>query len=56
MIELLLPARLGRNFRWLFASSSVSNVADGIMLAACGPDHVFADLGDVERVWRAIFD
>jgi MFS family permease len=36
VIELLLPARLGRNFRWLFASSSVSNVADGIMLAA-GP-------------------
>lgn len=23
-------------------------------LAACGPDHVFPDLGDVERVWEAI--
>jgi len=25
-------------------------------LAACGPDHVFADLGDVDAVWRAIAD
>lgn len=24
-------------------------------LAECGPDHVFADLGEVERVWEAIF-
>lgn len=36
MIDLLLPPRLGRSFRWLFAASSVSNLADGIMLAA-GP-------------------
>jgi phosphoglycolate phosphatase-like HAD superfamily hydrolase len=28
----------------------------GAELAACGPDHVFADLGDVDRVWQAIFD
>lgn len=25
-------------------------------LAACHPDHVFADLGDVEAAWRAIID
>jgi phosphoglycolate phosphatase-like HAD superfamily hydrolase len=25
-------------------------------LAACEPDHVFADMVDVGRVWRAIFD
>jgi MFS family permease len=36
VLDLLLPPRLGRSFRWLFAASSVSNVADGIMLAA-GP-------------------
>jgi len=34
--EALVPARLGRRFRWLLASSSVSNVGDGIALAA-GP-------------------
>jgi predicted MFS family arabinose efflux permease len=32
----LLPARLGRSFRWLLASSWVTNLADGITLAA-GP-------------------
>ena len=25
-------------------------------LAACGPDHVFADLSDVDAAWRAIID
>lgn len=25
-------------------------------LAACGPDHVFADLSDLDAVWRAISD
>lgn len=36
MIEAIAPARLGRPFRWLLASSWVSNLADGIALAA-GP-------------------
>ncbi|WP_415140955.1 MFS transporter [Nocardioides sp.] len=36
MAERVLPSRLGRNFRWLVASSWVSNVGDGIALAA-GP-------------------
>ena len=54
MIELLLPARLGRNFRWLFASSSVSNVADGIMLAA-GPLLVASVTRDPLLVAMAVF-
>jgi MFS family permease len=35
-VEAWAPARLGRDFRWLLASSWVSNLGDGIMLAA-GP-------------------
>jgi MFS family permease len=34
--ETVAPSRLGRNFRWLLASSVISNVGDGIALAA-GP-------------------
>ena len=34
--EALAPSRLGRSFRWLLASSVISNVGDGIALAA-GP-------------------
>ena len=36
LVETVLPARLGRGFRWLLASSWVSNLGDGIALAA-GP-------------------
>ncbi|WP_156223740.1 MFS transporter [Pseudactinotalea suaedae] len=36
LTERLLPARLGRPFRWLLGSSWVSNLGDGIVLAA-GP-------------------
>ena len=36
LVEILAPARLGRGFRWLLASSWVSNLGDGIALAA-GP-------------------
>ena len=36
IVELALPGRLGREFRWLVASSWVSNIGDGIALAA-GP-------------------
>lgn len=36
VIEALVPARLGAGFRWLVASSWVSNLGDGIALAA-GP-------------------
>ena len=34
--ETIAPSRLGRSFRWLLASSVISNVGDGIALAA-GP-------------------
>lgn len=36
IVESVAPARLGRSFRWLLASSWVSNIGDGIGLAA-GP-------------------
>lgn len=36
LLEALLPARLGTGFRWLFSSALVSNLGDGIVLAA-GP-------------------
>lgn len=32
--ELIAPARLGKSFRWLMASSWTSNIGDGIALAA----------------------
>ncbi|MFB9375679.1 MFS transporter [Kineococcus gynurae] len=35
-VEVLLPSRLGRSFRWLLGSSFTSNLGDGIALAA-GP-------------------
>ncbi len=36
LVEKIVPARMGRGFRWLLASSWVSNVGDGIAVAA-GP-------------------
>jgi predicted MFS family arabinose efflux permease len=36
LVEIVVPQRLGRGFRWLLASSWVSNLGDGIALAA-GP-------------------
>jgi MFS family permease len=36
IVEALVPARLGPGFRWLLASSWISNVGDGVALAA-GP-------------------
>lgn len=36
LLDAVVPPRLGRDFRWLLASSWVSNIGDGIMLAA-GP-------------------
>ena len=36
IVEVVVPARLGVGFRWLLASSWVSNLGDGIGLAA-GP-------------------
>ena len=36
LVETVFPARLGRSFRWLVASSWASNLGDGLMMAA-GP-------------------
>jgi predicted MFS family arabinose efflux permease len=36
LIEIILPNRLGRNFRWLLGSAVLSNASDGVLLAA-GP-------------------
>lgn len=36
LVETVVPARLGTGFRWLLASSWVSNLGDGLMVAA-GP-------------------
>jgi hypothetical protein len=38
----LVPTSLGRNFRWLVASSIITNIGDGIALAA-GPVLVASD-------------
>lgn len=35
-LDRIAPARLGRDFRWIWAASGVSNLGDGIVLAA-GP-------------------
>src|SRR3954452_5643255 len=36
LVEIVVPVRLGRGFRWLLASSWSSNFGDGLMTAA-GP-------------------
>jgi predicted MFS family arabinose efflux permease len=45
VVELVAPARLGRSFRWVLASAIVSNVGDGIALAA-GPLLVASQTAD----------
>ena len=49
-----MPARLGRNFRWLLASSWVTNVGDGITLAA-GPLLVASQTHNPLAVASAVF-
>ncbi|HET9455733.1 MAG TPA: MFS transporter [Candidatus Limnocylindrales bacterium] len=36
IVETILPARLGRSFRWLLSASVVNNIGDGVILSA-GP-------------------
>lgn len=36
MVEALLPSRLGASFRWIWSSSVVANLGDGVLIAA-GP-------------------
>ena len=53
MIERLAPAKLGGSFRWLFASSLVTNVGDGIALAA-GPLLIASQTSDAFLVSMAV--
>jgi MFS family permease len=53
IIEVLAPARLGRSFRWLLASSWASNLGDGMALAA-GPLLVAAQTRDPFLVGLAV--
>jgi len=53
-LERLLPATLGRNFRWLFASVAATNLADGILLAA-GPLMIASLTRDPFAVAMAVF-
>ena len=52
--ELIAPARLGRSFRWLLVSSWVTNLGDGIALAA-GPLLVATQTHDPLTVAMAAF-
>jgi MFS family permease len=45
IVDVVAPPRMGPNFRWLVASSWVSNLGDGIALAA-GPLLVASQTGD----------
>jgi Na+/melibiose symporter-like transporter len=53
-LEPIAPARLGRSFRWLLASALVSNLGDGIALAA-GPLLVASQTADPFLVAMAYF-
>lgn len=33
-VELISPERLGHNFRWIWPSATISNLGEGIVLAA----------------------
>ncbi len=45
LVETVLPARLGTSFRWLLGSSWLSNIADGLQVAA-GPLLVASETRD----------
>jgi MFS family permease len=51
--ETIVPARLGRSFRWLLASATVKNIGDGIVLAA-GPLLVASQTSDPFLVSMAV--
>ncbi len=54
LADLLAPARLGRDFRWLLASSWVTNLGDGITLAA-GPLLVASQTHNPLAIAMAVF-
>ncbi|HEX4980583.1 MAG TPA: MFS transporter [Ilumatobacteraceae bacterium] len=54
VVEAISPVRLGSSFRWLLASSWVSNIGDGVALAA-GPLLVASQTRDPLLVAMAVF-
>jgi MFS family permease len=52
--ETIAPARLGRSFRWLLASSTITNAGDGVVLSA-GPLLVASQTRDPFLVSLALF-
>jgi MFS family permease len=54
VIETIVPARLGRSFRWLLAATTITNVGDGVALAA-GPLLVASLTRDPFLVSLALF-
>ena len=52
--DAVVPSRLGRSFRWLLAASTITNVGDGVALAA-GPLLVASQTPDPFLVSLALF-
>ena len=53
-VELISPERLGSNFRWIWSSATISNLGDGIVLAA-GPLLVASITREPFAVAMAVF-
>jgi len=53
VVDVVVPARLGRSFRWLLSSALVSNIGDGIALAA-GPLLIASQTSDPLLVSMAL--
>ncbi len=53
LVEVVAPARLGRSFRWLLSASVVTNIGDGVALAA-GPLLVASETRDPLLVSMAL--
>ena len=53
LLDPIAPAKLGSSFRWLFASSLVTNIGDGIALAA-GPLLIASQTSDAFLVSMAV--
>src|SRR3972149_10083837 len=53
VVDVVVPARLGRSFRWLLSSAVVSNIGDGIALAA-GPLLIASQTSDPLLVSMAL--
>jgi MFS family permease len=54
ILDIAVPPRLGRSFRWLLATSVVNNIGDGVALAA-GPLLVASQTRDPFLVSLAVF-